>query len=72
MSGLWVPEERNSAGEPILDLWEPKSGHLRSRPLHFTMGRSGGRWKKLFFDVVRPRVGAYYLVDVEYEWIVGS
>ena len=40
MSGLWVLEERISAGEPILDLWEPKSGHFRSRPLHFTMGRS--------------------------------
>ena len=29
MSGLWVLEERMSAGEPILDLWEPKSGHFR-------------------------------------------
>ena len=30
MSRLWVPEEREGIGEPILDLWEQKSCHLRS------------------------------------------
>ena len=30
MSRLWVPEEREGTGEPILDIWEQKSGHLRS------------------------------------------
>ena len=62
MSGLWVLEERNGTGEPILDLWEPKSGHFRFRPLHFTMGRSGGEVKNLVFGVVRPRVGACFIL----------
>ena len=58
MSGLWVFGERNNIGKPILDLWEPKSGHLRFRPLHFTLGRSGS----FFVDVVRPREGAYFIL----------
>ena len=30
MSRLWVPEEREGTGEPILDIWEQKTGHLKS------------------------------------------
>ena len=61
MSGLWVPEERNGTGEPILDLWEPKSGHLRFHPRHVTRAK---RWEVNFVvvDVVRPRVGASFIL----------
>ena len=62
MSGLWVLEERISAGEPILDLWEPKSGHFRFRPYTLLWGEAGGGDFFSFFDVVRPRVCAYFIL----------
>ena len=62
MSGLWVLEERIRAGEPILDFWEPKSGHFRFRPYTLLWGAAEGTGLIFLFDVVRPRVGAYYIL----------
>ena len=49
MSGLWVLEETNGTGEPILDLWEPKSGHFRFRPYTLLWGEAGEGGGDLFF-----------------------
>ena len=70
MSRLWVPEERKGTGEPILDLWEQKSGHLRSRPILLWGEAVGG--EPFCFRRCASQGRFSYLVDVEYEWIVGS
>ena len=58
MSGLWLPEARNSTGKPILDLCQPKCGHLRCRPLHFYYGAKRG------FSAVLRGFGSYVTRDI--------